>query len=116
MTAAVRAVIPFASARCGCTASKRPAFRPMPRSIRLLEKTRLPREGYAREYLCINGDLAGPPALRPVERCKAVTEPTAVTESQGKSGPWDGHGSFAIVFCITRNLAMNSGECWEPAI
>ena len=34
--------------RCGCTGSKRPAFRPMLASIRLLEKTGFRREGYAR--------------------------------------------------------------------
>ena len=56
MTAAVRALIPFCvSKRCGCTASKRPAFPSNEASIGLLEKTGFQREGYAREYLCING-------------------------------------------------------------
>ncbi len=36
-------------------------------SIRLLENTGFIREGYARDYLCINGRVAGPPALRAVK-------------------------------------------------
>ena len=43
------------SDRCGCTGSKPPAFPSNTASIRLLEKAGFVREGYAREYLCING-------------------------------------------------------------
>jgi ribosomal-protein-alanine N-acetyltransferase len=71
MTAAVRALVPFAFAtlrlhrlEAACIPSNAP-------SIRLLENTGFAREGYAREYLCINGlwqdhvlfaRLAGDPA------------------------------------------------------
>jgi ribosomal-protein-alanine N-acetyltransferase len=55
MTAAVRAIIPFAfdtlklhRVEAACIPANLP-------SIRLLEKTGFAREGYAREYLCING-------------------------------------------------------------
>ena len=55
MTAAVRAVIPFAfnqlrlrRIEAACLPSNVP-------SIRLLEKVGFAREGYAREYLCIDG-------------------------------------------------------------
>jgi len=55
MTAAVRALIPFCfdtlrlhRLEAACIPTNAP-------SIRLLEKTGFTREGYAREYLCING-------------------------------------------------------------
>jgi ribosomal-protein-alanine N-acetyltransferase len=53
MTAAVRAVIPFATLRlhrleAACIPTNAA-------SIRLLENTGFVREGYARDYLCING-------------------------------------------------------------
>jgi len=55
MTAAVRAVLPFSFStlrlhrlEAACIPTNAP-------SIRLLEKTGFVREGYAREYLCING-------------------------------------------------------------
>jgi ribosomal-protein-alanine N-acetyltransferase len=55
MTAAVRALIPFAFGalrlhrlEAACIPSNRP-------SVRLLEKAGFAREGIAREYLCING-------------------------------------------------------------
>jgi ribosomal-protein-alanine N-acetyltransferase len=55
MTAAVRALIPFAFGNlrlhrleAACIPSNKP-------SIGLLEKTGFQREGYARQYLCING-------------------------------------------------------------
>jgi ribosomal-protein-alanine N-acetyltransferase len=55
MTAAVRALIPFSFGHlrlhrleAACIPSNKP-------SIALLEKTGFQREGYARQYLCING-------------------------------------------------------------
>jgi ribosomal-protein-alanine N-acetyltransferase len=55
MTAAVRAIIPFAFAtlrlhriEAACIPSNTP-------SMRLLERSGFVREGYARDYLCING-------------------------------------------------------------
>jgi ribosomal-protein-alanine N-acetyltransferase len=55
MTAAVNALIPFAF---GALRLHRPEAACIPSniaSIRLLEKTGFTREGFAREYLCING-------------------------------------------------------------
>ena len=55
MTAAVNAIVPFAFGtlrlhriEAACIPTNQP-------SIRLLERTGFKREGYAREYLCING-------------------------------------------------------------
>jgi len=55
MTGAVRAVLPFAFAtlrlhrvEAACIPTNTP-------SIRLLERCGFSREGYARQYLCING-------------------------------------------------------------
>jgi [ribosomal protein S5]-alanine N-acetyltransferase len=55
MTAAVRAVIPFAFATLRLHRLEAACIPSNTGSIRLLEKTGFLREGYAREYLCING-------------------------------------------------------------
>ena len=55
MTAAVRAVIPFAFASLRLHRLEAACIPTNAGSIRLLEKTGFVREGYAREYLCING-------------------------------------------------------------
>ena len=56
MTAAVRALLPFAFDRCGCIALEAACIPTNLASMRLLEKIGFVREGYAREYLCINGE------------------------------------------------------------
>ena len=55
MTAAVRAVIPFAFATLRLHRLEAACIPNNTGSIRLLEKTGFVREGYAQEYLCING-------------------------------------------------------------
>ena len=55
MTAAVRAVIPFAFATLRLHRLEAACIPTNAGSIRLLENTGFQREGYAREYLCING-------------------------------------------------------------
>jgi len=55
MTAAVRAVIPFAFATLRLHRLEAACIPTNIGSIKLLEKTGFVREGYAREYLCING-------------------------------------------------------------
>jgi ribosomal-protein-alanine N-acetyltransferase len=55
MTAAVRAVLPFAFASLRLHRVEAACIPTNAASIRLLEKTGFVREGYAREYLCING-------------------------------------------------------------
>ena len=65
MTAAVRAMIPFGFSTLRLHRLEAACIPTNAASIRLLEKTGFTREGYAREYLCINGDLAGPSALCP---------------------------------------------------
>jgi [ribosomal protein S5]-alanine N-acetyltransferase len=55
MTAAVRAVIPFAFATLRLHRLEAACIPTNTASTRLLEKTGFVREGYAREYLCING-------------------------------------------------------------
>jgi [ribosomal protein S5]-alanine N-acetyltransferase len=55
MTAAVRAVIPFAFATLRLHRLEAACIPINAGSIRLLEKNGFAREGYAREYLCING-------------------------------------------------------------
>jgi len=55
MTAAVRAVIPFAFASLRLHRLEAACIPTNAGSTRLLEKTGFTREGYAREYLCING-------------------------------------------------------------
>jgi ribosomal-protein-alanine N-acetyltransferase len=55
MTAAVRAVIPFAFMSLRLHRLEAACIPTNSGSIRLLEKTGFVREGYAREYLCING-------------------------------------------------------------
>jgi len=55
MTAAVRAVIPFAFASLRLHRVEAACIPSNTGSIKLLEKTGFVREGYAREYLCING-------------------------------------------------------------
>jgi len=55
MTAAVRAVIPFAFGTLRLHRLEAACIPTNAASIRLLEKTGFQREGYAREYLCING-------------------------------------------------------------
>jgi ribosomal-protein-alanine N-acetyltransferase len=55
MTAAVRAVIPFAFATLRLHRLEAACIPTNAGSIRLLENTGFVREGYARDYLCING-------------------------------------------------------------
>jgi [ribosomal protein S5]-alanine N-acetyltransferase len=55
MTAAVRAVIPFAFATLRLHRLEAACIPTNDASIRLLENTGFVREGYARDYLCING-------------------------------------------------------------
>jgi ribosomal-protein-alanine N-acetyltransferase len=55
MTAALRAVIPFAFEVLRLHRIEAACIPTNDASIRLLEKTGFQREGYAREYLCING-------------------------------------------------------------
>jgi ribosomal-protein-alanine N-acetyltransferase len=55
MRAAVRAVIPFALASLRLHRLEAACIPSNIGSIKLLEKTGFVREGYAREYLCING-------------------------------------------------------------
>jgi ribosomal-protein-alanine N-acetyltransferase len=55
MTAAVRAVIPFAFASLRLHRLEAACIPSNSGSIKLLVKTGFVREGYAREYLCING-------------------------------------------------------------
>jgi len=55
MTAAVRAFIPFAFEALRLHRLEAACIPTNNASIRLLEKTGFKREGYAREYLCING-------------------------------------------------------------
>ena len=55
MTAAVRAVIPFAFASLRLHRLEAACIPSNTGSVKLLEKTGFVREGYAREYLCING-------------------------------------------------------------
>jgi ribosomal-protein-alanine N-acetyltransferase len=55
MTAAVHAVIPFAFATLRLHRIEAACIPTNAGSIRLLEKNGFVREGYAREYLCING-------------------------------------------------------------
>lgn len=55
MTAAVRAIIPFAFATLRLHRIEAACIPTNGGSIRLLEKTGFVREGYAREFLCING-------------------------------------------------------------
>jgi ribosomal-protein-alanine N-acetyltransferase len=55
MRAAVRAVIPFAFATLRLHRLEAACIPTNTGSMRLLQSTRFVREGYAREYLCING-------------------------------------------------------------
>ena len=55
MTAAVRAIVPFAFTTLRLHRLEAACIPSNAASIRLLEKTGFAREGYAREYLCING-------------------------------------------------------------
>ncbi len=55
MTAAVRAVIPFAFGTLRLHRLEAACIPTNTASIRLLENTGFVREGYARDYLCING-------------------------------------------------------------
>jgi ribosomal-protein-alanine N-acetyltransferase len=55
MTAAVRALVPFAFNTLRLHRLEAACIPSNTASIRLLEKTGFTREGYAREYLCING-------------------------------------------------------------
>src|SRR3954467_13707781 len=55
MTAAVRALVPFAFLTLKLHRMEAACIPENAASVRLLEKTGFVREGYAREYLCING-------------------------------------------------------------
>jgi len=56
MTAAVRTVVPFALDTLKLHRIEAACLPSNEASIRLLEKVGFRREGYARRYLCINGD------------------------------------------------------------
>ena len=55
MTAAVRVLVPFAFSTLKLHRLEAACIPENAASVRLLEKTGFVREGYAREYLCING-------------------------------------------------------------
>jgi [ribosomal protein S5]-alanine N-acetyltransferase len=55
MTAAVRTLVPFAFSTLKLHRIEAACIPDNAASVRLLEKTGFTREGYAREYLCING-------------------------------------------------------------
>jgi ribosomal-protein-alanine N-acetyltransferase len=55
MTAAVNALIPFAFGTLRLHRLEAACIPNNTASVRLLEKTGFKREGFAREYLCING-------------------------------------------------------------
>lgn len=55
MTAAVRVLVPFAFSTLKLHRIEAACIPENTASVRLLEKTGFKREGYAREYLCING-------------------------------------------------------------
>jgi [ribosomal protein S5]-alanine N-acetyltransferase len=55
MTAAVRAIIPFAAGRLRLRRIEASCVPENQASLRLLEKAQFLREGYAPDYLCING-------------------------------------------------------------
>jgi [ribosomal protein S5]-alanine N-acetyltransferase len=55
MTAAVRSLVPFAFASLRLHRLEAACIPTNTASIRLLERTGFSREGYARQYLCING-------------------------------------------------------------
>jgi ribosomal-protein-alanine N-acetyltransferase len=55
MTAAVRGVIPFAFGTLRLHRIEAACIPANTASIRLLERTGFRREGFARQYLCING-------------------------------------------------------------
>ena len=55
MTTAVRALVPFAFSTLKLHRIEAACIPENAASVRLLEKTGFVREGYAREYLCING-------------------------------------------------------------
>jgi ribosomal-protein-alanine N-acetyltransferase len=55
MTGAVRALVPFSFGSLRLHRIEAACIPSNAASIRLLEKTGFVREGYAREYLCING-------------------------------------------------------------
>ena len=55
MTAAVRALVPFAFSTLKLHRLEAACIPENAASVRLLERTGFVREGYAREYLCING-------------------------------------------------------------
>jgi len=55
MTAAVRALIPYAFGTLRLHRMEAACIPTNVASISLLERTGFEREGYAREYLCING-------------------------------------------------------------
>jgi len=55
MTAAVRVLVPFAFSTLKLHRIEAACIPENVASVRLLEKTGFTREGYAREYLCING-------------------------------------------------------------
>ena len=56
------------SARCGCTGSKRPAFRPTPPRSGLLEKSRLRARGLCARISLHQRAVAGSPAVRAAQR------------------------------------------------
>ncbi|MCS0494280.1 GNAT family N-acetyltransferase [Ancylobacter sp. MQZ15Z-1] len=83
MSAAVRTLLPFAHGALGLRRIEAACLPSNTPSIRLLEGTGFRREGYGREYLCINGEwqdhlLFARLGRDPIGRPKAVDTPSLV--------------------------------------
>ena len=76
MTAAVRAVIPFAFGTLRLHRLEAACIPTNNGSIRLLENTGFVREGYAPGISLYQRHLAGPPALRPIEGFETLSAQT----------------------------------------
>ena len=121
MTAAVRAVIPFAFATLRLHRLEAACIPTNAASIRLLEKTGFVREGYAREYLCINGIWQDHLLYaRLTERGKFLTKPSTQRAQVGALG-WPrlvcyhrGSGRWVArsqSVCLARRSLAVSGKC-----
>ena len=89
MTAAVRGIIPFAFGTLRLHRLEAACIPSNIGSIRLLENTGFVREGYAREYLCINGTWQD-------HLLYARMKDAAAPSAPASGAPWDSHGSFSI--------------------
>ena len=95
MTAAVRALVPAAFDVLRLHRVEAACIPTNLASVRLLEKTGFRREGYARSYLCINGIVAGPPAVRAAsEPIRAIKASRIAADAAGR--PWGRHVPSAI--------------------